>query len=159
MRTCNTCNIEKSVESFTADKRLKVGVRAVCKECHSAYYKKYNKDNKVEANKKSREYYNKHKDRLAVLKKDYTKDNLAHFNSYNALRRANKIKATPSWADHDAVKRLYIVSRFMKDKLGENYHVDHMIPLNGENICGLHCETNLQLMPALENMSKGNSFN
>lgn len=72
-------------------------------------------------------------------------------NAYTAVRRANKIKATPSWANLDKIKEIY-------SNCPEGYHVDHIIPLQGVNVCGLHVETNLQYLPATENLSKNNKF-
>lgn len=68
-----------------------------------------------------------------------------------ALYRASKKQATPPWADLSKIKEIY-------HNCPEGYHVDHIVPLNGINICGLHVENNLQYLPAKENCSKGNRF-
>lgn len=48
----------------------------------------------------------------------------------------------------------YLQAQTLREVLGENYHVDHIVPLKGKTVCGLHCETNLQILPAAENIRK-----
>jgi len=88
----------------------------------------------------------------------WCKNNRASVNAKKARRRAAQHNATPSWADKEAIKRMYIVSQFLTDKIGEPHHVDHIIPLRGENICGLHVEYNLDVIPAKDNLRKGNRY-
>jgi hypothetical protein len=67
-----------------------------------------------------------------------------------ATMRKRHIKvATPKWANLDAIKNFY-------DETPEGFHVDHIIPLRGENVSGLHVEYNLQYLSAEENLIKGN---
>lgn len=74
------------------------------------------------------------------------------YHSYRASQRKKKIRGqTPPWADIDKIREIYI-------NRPEGYHVDHIIPLQGENVCGLHVENNLQYLPAKENMSKKNKW-
>ena len=68
-----------------------------------------------------------------------------------AKYKAAKIKRTPVWANLIKIKEIY-------DKCPKGYHVDHKIPLQGKLVCGLHVETNLQYLTALENMKKGNRY-
>lgn len=78
-----------------------------------------------------------------------------------AKRRSQKLKATPLWAE-DEFEQLFIFEIYHLAKLrrdiGLDYHVDHSVPLIAEDVCGLHCAANLQLLPAKENMSKSNKY-
>lgn len=66
-------------------------------------------------------------------------------------RRAEGLR-TPKWADRDTIIAIYKAAR------RANFHVDHIIPLRGKNVCGLHVESNLQLLPPKENLMKKNYF-
>lgn len=69
--------------------------------------------------------------------------------SIQAKYKANKLNATPKWADLDKIRIFY-------NNCPENFHVDHIIPLQGKYVCGLHIENNLQYLEAKMNTSKSN---
>jgi hypothetical protein len=74
------------------------------------------------------------------------------------LAREEFIKqATPAWADFDAMRVFYERARTLSDR-GEPHHVDHIVPLKGERVCGLHVHTNLQVLPARANILKSNKY-
>ena len=73
-------------------------------------------------------------------------------------RRAAKFSATPLWADLNAIKNIYKQSRQVSVETGVLHHVDHIVPLQGKNVCGLHVEYNLQIIPAKQNLSKANKL-
>jgi hypothetical protein len=74
----------------------------------------------------------------------------------SAARRFAKIKATPAWADHAAITAIYEECARISRETGIVHHVDHIYPLKGKTMCGLHVETNLQILAGTENLSKGN---
>ena len=76
----------------------------------------------------------------------------------DARRNAAKLQRTPAWADHESINLWYLGARILGELLGEPYHVDHVVPLQGETVSGLHTFENLQLLPARENLRKSNSF-
>ena len=130
------------------------------KEYKSEYYlqnkerldflnKKYRENNKQYLSEKQLEYYyNNKQDRINYIK-SWSKNNRKLRNSYEAKRRAIKIKATPKWADLEVIKEFY-------KNCPKGYHVDHIIPLRGKNVCGLHVIDNLQYLTASENCRKSN---
>jgi hypothetical protein len=68
------------------------------------------------------------------------------------VRRDRVAQQTPRWADRNAIGAIYRKAR----DLGMT--VDHVVPLRGKNVSGLHVEHNLQIIPRSENSSKGNRF-
>lgn len=73
-------------------------------------------------------------------------------------RNAAKLKAIPPWASHDAIARHYKNARYLTEVTGHQHHVDHIIPLRGKTVCGLHVENNLRAIPHFLNTRKGNKL-
>lgn len=83
-------------------------------------------------------------------------------NASLARYRARKLKATPEWLTQDQkedIQSMYTLTKKFEGIFGLTYHVDHIIPLQGENVCGLHVPWNLQLLEAKMNLSKSNRLN
>lgn len=72
-------------------------------------------------------------------------------------RRARKMNATPAWANFDMIKAFYMARDVLQRDTGCKFHVDHVVPLAGKNVCGLHVHHNLAVIPAEDNWSKGKS--
>ena len=75
-----------------------------------------------------------------------------------ARRRAAKLQAIPKWADLELIKVFYQLCRQRTELTGLPHHVDHIIPLQSELVCGLHIINNLQILTATENCQKSNVF-
>lgn len=75
-----------------------------------------------------------------------------------AARRAAKKNATPKWADKKAIKNIYEECILIKQKTGINHEVDHVIPLCGISVTGLHIASNLSIVTAKFNRNKSNKF-
>jgi len=72
----------------------------------------------------------------------------------NKLRRESKRRATPAWISPRQVRQMEAF--YLTRPVG--WHVDHIVPLRGENVCGLHVPWNLQHLPSTDNMQKGNRY-
>ena len=89
---------------------------------------------------------------------------LNHPGSVNALnqkRYVSKLQRTPNWlsAEHlKQIKLFYWESAELSKLVGEFYNVDHIVPLQGKTVSGLHVPWNLQILTAKENSLKGNRF-
>lgn len=71
--------------------------------------------------------------------------------AYQAQYRAEFLFRIPKWADKEKIQSIY-------NNCPPGYHVDHIIPLNGKLVSGLHVETNLQYLTVEDNLSKSNKF-
>jgi hypothetical protein len=83
----------------------------------------------------------------------------ANHSEIQAKRRALKLQATPKWLTKEQrqeMKNLYIKRTLLTIETGTPYHVDHIVPLQGENVCGLHVPWNLQILSEYENCFKNN---
>lgn len=82
----------------------------------------------------------------------------AKWSSYVVERRKNRDKSMPPWADKKAIQSIYIKARYLTKKTGIRHEVDHIIPSNHPLVCGLHIESNLQILTEDENIKKSNAF-
>ena len=80
-------------------------------------------------------------------------------NATTTKRRATKLNATPPWLTNDHKKqitKIYKSCSEISKQTGVQHHVDHIVPLKGKEVCGLHVPWNLQILTATENLSKNN---
>ena len=126
----------------------------------SKQQRKYRSNPKVLARKKisDKKYYNNpvNKIKIKEYRKKYfsTPEGKAKQNAKTNKRRAMRFNAYPKWLKENQIKK---INKFYKD-CPKGYHVDHIIPLQGKNVCGLHVDWNLQYLTAKQNISKGNKI-
>ena len=86
-------------------------------------------------------------------------DNKGYVNHINNIRYVKTKQRMPSWADPDAIRKIYEDCAALNEKHGpRSYHVDHIIPLQGDAVSGLHVENNLQILKAVDNIKKSNKY-
>jgi hypothetical protein len=82
----------------------------------------------------------------------------------DARRSASRVRyeqqrvATPVWADRDAIRAVYRKAKRLTKQTGIKHHVDHIVPLQNDKVCGLHYAVNLRVIPAIDNLKKSNKF-
>ena len=177
MKQCCTCKEAKELSEFYRvwnNQRNKHYYRSLCKKCDKAQALQWHFDNHERSKKKSRQWHEANKE-LANAKrkeayraedsevrqakrKEYYEANKAMY-VYNSAKRKRHVKrATPEWADQECIKARYVLSKYLTELDGRQRHVDHIIPLRGELVSGLHVHDNLQILLAEDNLSKSNNY-
>jgi len=142
---CSKCLQDKDISLFYlhSDGRP----RRQCKVCRNSANIEYLKRNPDKRWKPQGEDYKKQLE----ASKNWRKNNLQYDAFRAKLYRMRKTQQLPLWADVDKIKQIYL-------SCPKGYHVDHIIPLKGKYVSGLHIETNLQHLPARENIIKRNKY-
>lgn len=104
----------------------------------------------------SRRWHEENTERAKENKRRWGEQNPDKRNAISAKRRAIKNQAVAPWADLDAIKQIYTEAAELTKSTGIRHEVDHIYPLQSEYMCGLHVETNLQILTQSENASKRN---
>ena len=78
--------------------------------------------------------------------------------AYISARQQRIKQATPLWADGDAIQFTYMRAQELTKQTGIPHEVDHIIPIRGKYVSGLHVPSNLQILTEYENQSKNNKF-
>lgn len=182
VKKCTKCKIEKpaTCDFFSRNKRKRDGMQSSCKEC----MKKYKDSVKDSISAKNKEWYARNRDlvlkkrsslyenkkeemlakaasdrarfsvRIKKYKLEYARRNKHVLNERKRHREASKKLATPSWYKTE-VKKIRDIYKLASES---GMHVDHIVPINSDIVCGLHCLSNLQILDPSENISKGNRW-
>jgi 5-methylcytosine-specific restriction endonuclease McrA len=109
----------------------------------------------------SKTYRKKHPEKIIAYSKAYREAYPEKNRAKNAKRRAAKLQRTPKWLTQSQLMEIagfYAEAQRLFDQTGIIHHVDHIIPLQGEFVSGLHVPWNLQVLTATENLSKSNKL-
>jgi hypothetical protein len=96
-----------------------------------------------------------------AAKKKWKQSNIGKVNAHTAKRRTAKMQRTPAWLtaiDHERIENEYKLAALLAKVTGSPWHVDHIIPLQGKMVSGLHVPSNLRAIPGIENVVKANIF-
>lgn len=181
-KLCNRCKQDKPVGGFYANKRMKDGLNTFCVACHKAdnvrrkavnrtnpefkeaereYKKLYRAQNSLEHASYMQEWRKVNKDHTQQYGKKYREANKAFVNFLCQKRKIALTNRTPPWLSEDdlwAIQEAYLLAEKRTQLFGFSWHVDHVIPLRGKNVSGLHVPNNLQVIPAIDNLRKTNKY-
>jgi len=162
MKCCIKCGQEKDISDFGRDKHKKSGYKGVCKVCLKLAAKRQRAENPERSREITKAYRTRHREKELERYTKYNKDHPEVRAAHSAKRRAYHKNATPAWLTNEQKQDMtcmYALAKKFEKLCNVEYHVDHIVPLAGKDICGLHVPWNLQILEASLNFSKGNSYN
>jgi hypothetical protein len=109
-----------------------------------------------------RPYVQKNKQKIKETMSRYQKNNKGKVNSRTAERYSSRMQRTPKWITKDdrwLMQEAYLLAQLRENTTGVKWQVDHIIPMRGQNVSGLHVPSNLQVITCFENVAKNNSWN
>ena len=157
MKTCTKCKEVRDLAGFNKEVRNRDGLMYHCKICMKATNKAWYKANQEKVKARGKAWREANQENS----KAYREANKDRLSANWAKRHASKLQRTPSWLTSDDFKWIewyYRHAKVMEARWGETYHVDHIHPLQGDTVSGLHVPSNLQVIPASENLVKNNKF-
>lgn len=174
MKTCCKCGTNKHINDFAT---VKGKPYSWCKGCVSVYKQKtdtpekravaaerarvWRENNKEQHRRITYESYLRRKEHHNIVSKKWRDNNPDKMRRDANKRRAAKLQATPGWHgewEEFFINEIYDIAVKRSQLTGVEYDVDHIIPLQGDLVCGLHTPLNLQLLTAKENGSKNNKW-
>lgn len=163
MKQCSACKLKKLLGEFHKDASKKDGCSGTCKVCAIARTKAYYANNKEIVVARALAWVENNRDRHNKKCNAWAKRNKPSVNARTAKRYASKTQATPKFVSENAdfvwmISEAYELAKIREATLGGKWEVDHIVPLRGRNVCGLHAPWNLQVVPMSTNRKKSNSF-
>lgn len=137
------------------------GRESWCKSCKNSWSKKYYSEHTEQHNEWTRDYYLQNKYEISEkFKKRYREDPAYRKERLviTYMREERTRNATPNWVEKSDLIPFYEEARRLTEQTGILHHVDHIIPIKHDLVCGLNCPSNLQVITAEENLRKSNKF-
>jgi len=171
-KVCTKCKENIHISKFGIANSKRSQLRGDCKDCRkkvsTTWYnnnkesrlksiQKWKNDNIEKVTEYNKIWVNNNRDKVRSTQKKYYYSNMDKM----SIKRISRRAAVPSWLSDEMkkdIKIIYDACRMISNIECEKYHVDHIIPIKGENVSGLHVPWNLQIITAKENLSKSNKF-
>ncbi len=160
MNKCSVCTLEKPPSDFYFRKDY-ARYRSECKRCFQERVKKRRDENLSLSRERAKKSYEKHREKRLKYAKNYRENpkNLPQIRAAKSRYKYTKKQSTPKWLTNEQLHRIkyyYELVPLYEKKRGESFQVDHIIPLQGKDVCGLHVPWNLQVISTKANLIKSN---
>lgn len=169
VRSCRECKAD-----ITHTYKPKHGPK--CSLCHATYMREYRARNAAKISKLKRawvecnverkaaldrEYAVKHPEKRIAARRKWAQSNPGVDKAVKAHNKAERSKRVPAWLSEEdkwLIAEVYALAALRTEMFGFTWHVDHVVPLKGKKVSGLHVPWNLQVIPWVDNLRKGAKF-
>lgn len=127
-----------------------------CVQCDYLRCEKYRAENSETIRAKNRKYYYGDIEKAHEQRAAYQRNHPELMRAKSAERYAAKLQRIPSWVDMNEIRAIYNEAHRITSETNIPHEVDHIVPLLGEKVSGLHVRNNLQVIPATMNRVKSN---
>lgn len=160
--SCKQCKKISSDSWYSNNKQRKAKTVSIWKVNNREHVSKLNavsyRNNLIENRAKRQKYHDEHKEEEKVWRRQYLKEKPHISRIWSNKRRVAKLNRLPKWLtdlDKEKISEFYEYAAMLTAVTGIPHEVDHIIPLQGKNVSGLHCPENLQILTRSQNRSKG----
>ena len=146
------------VHGHVAERRACTGE---CLACRAEHLVKWRKENPAKVKQHNSTQYVNHPQKIKDNVKKWSKKNPIKVLAYSRISHTKRQMRYPKWLtkdDHWMIEQAYELAALRTKMFGFSWHVDHIVPLQGELVSGLHTPYNLQVIPGMENMRKANNY-
>lgn len=158
IKACSSCRTFKSFDEFYKEKARPDGRMSQCIACNKASRQAYREANRDKERARNRDYGKRNAHVVRARVKRWRKENPGKARALRRMREAQKINACPPWARKGSVRKQmqahYLHAEWLEKTTGISFHVDHIVPMQSDFVCGLHVPANLIAMSAEDNTSK-----
>lgn len=167
-KVCACCKQTKPITDFNKDRQKTDGLMSYCKPCNSLktsmFYQKtktstrpYIKRGKLTVNEYAAVWRSENKEAVKKARDKWASNNTHKLREKGMRRYASQTQQTPNWLNKGHM--VEIEGFYFFCKIFKGYQVDHIVPIRGKTVSGMHVPWNLQVLTAEQNRAKSNSFN
>jgi len=158
IKACSCCRTFKSFDEFYKEQARPDGRMSQCIACNKASRQSYREANREKERIRNRDYGRRKAHVVRARVKRWRKENPGKARAIGRMREAQKINACPPWARKGPVRKEiqahYLHAEWLEKIIETPFHVDHIVPLQNDFVCGLHVPANLTVLEASQNIEK-----
>lgn len=160
IKICKTCKLSRTFNLFKVSKKTGKLLNP-CLECRQERKRKDHRNNLERDNATKNAWAKRNPEKVRVSRENWKDANVGKVKADKSRRKERVAIATPKWLSPlqiEAINFYYMMADLRTKTSGVEYHVDHIVPLRGKNVCGLNVPWNLETIPAKENLENGNKM-